>query len=53
MVQIWPKKHLTVNPSPLVSMFQEAGGGNIFLAHFGLLGSNSASFKCHSLDQNL
>ncbi len=42
------KKHESMDPSCLVSTVQAAGGGggvgDIFLAHFGPLGTNEASF---------
>ncbi len=44
-----------MDPSCLVSMVQAGAGGggvgDIFLAHFGHLSTNWASFKCHSLPE--
>ncbi len=41
-VRIWRKEHL---------IFTFNGVGDIFLAHFGPLSTNCASFKCHSLPE--
>ncbi len=55
-VRIMRKEHESMDPSCLVSMVQAGGGGvmvwgDIFLAHFGILSTNWASFKCHSLPE--
>ncbi len=55
-VRIWCKEHESMDPSCLVSKVQAAGGGvmvwgDIFLAHFGPLSTNWASFKRHSLPE--
>ncbi len=54
-VIIWRKEHESMDPSCLVSTVQAAGGvmvwGDIFLAHFGPLRTNWASFKRHSLPE--
>ncbi len=55
-VRIWRKEHESMDPSCLVSMVQAGGGGvmvwgDIFLAHFGPLSNNRASFKRHSLPE--
>ncbi len=47
---IWHKEHESLDQSCLVSMVQ-AGVGDIFLAHFGPLNTNWASFKRHSLPE--
>ncbi len=48
-VRIWRLEHESMDPFCLVSMVQDGGGGNgvgdIFLAHFGPLSTNWASFK--------
>ncbi len=52
-VRIWRKEHESMDPSCLVSMVQ-AGGvimGGYFLAQFGPLSTNWASFKHHSLPE--
>ncbi len=48
--RIWRKEHESMDPSCLVSTVQAGGGGcngvgDIFLAHFGPLSTNWASFK--------
>ncbi len=49
-VRIWRKEHESMDPSCLVSVVQPGGGVmDIFLAHFGSLSTNWASFKHHSL----
>ncbi len=52
-IRIRRKEHESMDPSCLVSMVQAGGGvngvGNIFLAHFGPISTNWASFKRHSL----
>ncbi len=55
-VIIWCKEHESMDPSCLVSMVQAGGDGvmvwgDIFLAHFGPLSTNWASFKRHSLPE--
>ncbi len=51
------QEHESMDPSCLVSMVQAGGGnvtgyfGDIFLSHFGLLSTNWASFKLHSLPE--
>ncbi len=51
-VRIWRKEHESMDPSCLVSTVQAGGGvGDIFLAHFGHLSTNWASFKHHSLPE--
>ncbi len=56
-VRIWRKEHESMDSSCLVSMVQAARGGGImvwgifFLAHFGPLSTNWASFKRHSLPE--
>ncbi len=55
-VRTWLKKYESMDPSCLVSTVQAAGGGvmvggDIFLAHFGSLSTNWASFKRHSLPE--
>ncbi len=49
-VRIWHKEHESMDPSCFVSTVQAGGGvGDIFLAHFGPLSTNWASFKHHSI----
>ncbi len=51
-VRIWRKEHESMDPSCLVSTVQAAGGVMVwgyFVAHFGPLSTNWASFKRHGL----
>ncbi len=51
-VRIWLKEHESMDPSCLVSTVQWCNGvGDIFLANFGHLSTNWASFKRHSLPE--
>ncbi len=51
-VRIWRKEHESMDPSCLVWCWGWCNGvGDIFLAHFGTLSTNWASFNHHSLPE--